>query len=303
MPIDPRRGSFFDLSNRIKLRLTGNDRARFVNGQITNDIRKATESSAIAACILNPKGKLNAYTFLSLDGDSILIDADAAQSDTLFIRLERYIIADDVQIEDVTSRFSIFHILGDKVAPELGRVVAINRFGLAGLDLWTECARHAEVVDALSGALLFCDENCAGVFRIEQGIPAFNKELTDEIIPVEANLEETAIDYTKGCYIGQEVISRMKMSGQRNKSLCGLISVHDGPLAPGMKLYPMGEEKREAGWLTSATRSDRLGKQIALGYVRRGFNLVGAQLDALDPENPTGSAVIRVEVTDLPFLR
>jgi len=301
MPIDPRRGSFFDLSDRTKLRLTGADLTRFVNGQITNDIRKATESSAIAACVLNAKGKLNAHIFLSLEGESVLIDADAAVNETLASRLERYIIADDVQIEDVNAQFSMFHILGEMISSVPGRMVAANRFGLPGFDLWVERSNHDEVAQALSSKTRFCDQDCAEVFRIEQGIPAWNRELTEEIIPVEANLEASCIDYEKGCYIGQEVISRMKMSGQRNKSLCGLVSMNDCPLARGMRLYSMAAEKKERGWITSATRSDRLGKEIALGYVRRGFNQAASQLEACDPETLTSSGAVRVEVTDLPF--
>src|SRR4029434_1331287 len=113
------------------------------------------------------------------------------------------------------------------------------------------------------------------------GIPRWGCELTEEIIPIEANLEERTIDYEKGCYIGQEVISRIKMSGQTNKRLCGLISLEDVPLQPTMKLAAPSTEEKEVGWITSATHSQRIGKEIALGYVKRGFNSVGAKLDAL----------------------
>jgi folate-binding protein YgfZ len=136
--------------------------------------------------------------------------------------------------------------------------------------------------------------------------------LTEEIIPVEANLEQRTIDYQKGCYIGQEVISRMKMSGQTNKRLCGLISVGDIPLQPGMKLVSLSAPGKEVGWITSATRSETTGKEIALGYVKRGFNNAGTKLAAarqsggLDvsvTENfaPELGRTICVEVVPLPF--
>ena len=121
--------------------------------------------------------------------------------------------------------------------------------------------------------------------------------MTGDIIPVEANLEQRCIDYEKGCYIGQETISRMKMSGQRNKQLRGLVSVNDSPLAAGMKLFPMEAEKKEVGWITSAARSSRLGKEIGLGYVKRGFNSTGSKLEARSAENTP----LPVEVVDLPF--
>jgi tRNA-modifying protein YgfZ len=136
--------------------------------------------------------------------------------------------------------------------------------------------------------------------RIEQGLPRWGSELTDEIIPIEANLEQRTVDYQKGCYIGQEVISRIKMSGQTNKRLCGLISLNDVPLQSGTKLAAPSTSAKDVGWITSATQSDRLGKQIALGYVKRGFNNAGTRLDVLTPEN--SQPKITVEVVPLPFL-
>src|SRR5207249_10008852 len=136
---------------------------------------------------------------------------------------------------------------------------------------WSDAARHDAVWQQLSSAFAFLDSTAAEVMRIEQGIPRWGRELTEEIIPIEANLEQRTIDYEKGCYIGQEVISRMKMSGQTNKRLCGVVSLDDVPLQPGMKLAASSAAGKETGWTTSATHSERLGKEIALGYVKRGF--------------------------------
>src|SRR5437764_14886305 len=107
---------FVDLSARVKLRVIGADTFRFLNGQITNNLGKATESAAIQASILNAKGKLSAHVFISKEGGGFLMDADAALRDELPARLERYIIADDVRIEDLTEKFSIFHVI-DKSQP------------------------------------------------------------------------------------------------------------------------------------------------------------------------------------------
>jgi len=295
--------AFFDLSDRVKLRVRGNDRLRFLNGQLTNDVRKATEASAIEACILNAKGKLDAHVFLTVEPEAFLLDADAELKESLQPRLERYVIADDVQIEDVSDRLSIFHFLdtGSAQFPKQSKIASANRFGESGSDIWVEANQHEQLFRQWSAALAFCDSDCAEVFRIEQGIPRWGRELTGEIIPVEASLEERCIDYEKGCYIGQETISRMKMSGQTNKRLCGLVSVNDSPLLAGMKLFPMGEEKKEAGWITGATHSERLGKEIALGYIKRGFNSSGSRLDALKPQDQ--SVLAQVEVVDLPFAR
>jgi len=291
---------FLDLSARTKLRVTGADRLRFLNGQITNDVRKVSETAAIEACVLNAKGKLNADIFITAVGENFLIDAEPELRETLRARLERYVIADDVQIEEVTDEFSLFHVFADEPpGPRSARVVSARRFSATGWDIWTDPARHDAMRDELASAYPFIDSAAADVMRIEQGLPRWGRELTDEIIPIEANLEQRTIEYQKGCYIGQEVISRIKMSGQTNKRLCGLISLNNAPLRPGMKLVAPSASGKEAGWITSATHSQRLEKEIALGYVKRGFNNPATNLEALSLD-PAGA--IPVEVVVLPFL-
>ena len=293
---DPNQAAFFDFSSQVKLRISGADSFRFLNGQITNDLRKATASSTIQASILSAKGKLSAHVFISMESDGVFrLDADGELREELPARLERYIIADDVQIEDQTDRFAILHFVGEPppavAAPS--RTVASERFGLPGWDLWRNRAPGEELRQSSSERLIFCDAVRAEILRIERGIPRWGRELTNEIIPVEANLEATSIDYEKGCYIGQEVISRMKMSGQTNKRLCGLVSLSNAPLEAGTRLISGSDSGKDAGWITSATRSPRLGSEIALGYVKRGFNETGTRLTA--GGNP-------VQVTLLPFV-
>jgi tRNA-modifying protein YgfZ len=299
------QASFLDLSARAKFRITGTDRFRFVNGQITNDLRRVSKTAAIEACVLNAKGKMDAHVFVCALEECFLVDAHSVLREKLRTRLERYIIADDVQIEDVTDQFSLFHVLsGESPTTDHGRIVSVRRFAKPGWDIWSDATRHDVVWKQLSLAFAFLNSAAAEVMRIERGIPRWSCELTEEIIPIEANLEQSTIDYQKGCYIGQEVISRIKMSGQTNKRLCGLISLDDVPLQPGMKLAALSTAGKEVGWITSATRSERLDKQIALGYVKRGFNNVGARLNLLVPrdagtQNPDA---ISVEVVPLPFL-
>jgi folate-binding protein YgfZ len=297
--------AFFDLSLRVKLRVTGSDRVRFLNGQITNDIRKATETSAVEACVLNAKGKMEAHLFVHAQSDSFFIDADPALKPLLQTRLERYIIADDVEIEDVTTQWSIFHVIG-RAAPKLAgefAIISADRFGISGHDIWCAPFQRDQIARELAKEFAHCDEACAEQLRIEQGIPRWGRELTGEIIPVEANLEQRCIDYEKGCYIGQETISRMKMSGQRNKQLCGLVSLSGSPFTPGKRLLagkvgaidPNRPEDKDVGWITSVTRSGR--REIALGYVKRGFNSAGTKLDAV----ARSTSRISVQVVDLPF--
>jgi tRNA-modifying protein YgfZ len=301
---NPAQGAFFDLSPRVKLRVTGADALRFLNGQISNDLRKATAGFAIQASVLSAKGKLNANVFISTETDSFVLDGDPEVREELPARIERYIIADDVQIEDVTGRFAIFHVTGE-IKPALSqsfRTVQADRFGCPGWDIWAERADGEQIRQELSTMLSFCDEECAEIFRIERGIPRWGRELTDQIIPTEANLEATSIDYSKGCYIGQEVISRIKMSGQTNKRLCGLVSISGTALRPGMRLVREESDGKDVGWITSASRSPRLEKEIALGYVKRGFNSVAARFQAIAPENSGGATNIAVELVAVPFV-
>jgi len=292
--------AFLDLCARAKFRVTGTDRFRFLNGQITNDLRKASEAVTLEACVLNAKGKLNGHIFIAALGESFLVDAEPELREPLRTRLERYVIADDVQIEDVTDGFSLFHVLAQE-PPKLegSRIVSVLRYATPGWDILSAPSRYDALRDQLSLTSVFIDCAAAEVMRIEQGLARWGRELTEDIIPIEADLERRTIDYEKGCYIGQEVISRMKMSGQTNKRLCGLISLDNTPLQQGMKLAAPSTSGKEAGWITSATRSQRLGKQIALGYVKRGFNNPGTTLNALLQYK---AGAIPVEVVSRPFL-
>jgi folate-binding protein YgfZ len=296
----PEQGALFDLSARAKLRLRGADRLRYLNGQISNDARKASDAAAIQACVLTAKGKINADVFVATDGDSFLLDTDAEMREALAARLERYIIADDVQIEDVTEQFALFHVTRDQppTAPTGARSVRASRFGCAGTDIWIDFTRHDEVLAEFAERFPPCDDKCAETFRIERGVPRWGRELTDEIIPTEANLEAVAIDYAKGCYIGQEVISRIKMSGQTNKRLCGLVAISDERMAAGMRLLDE-TEGRDVGWITSVAASARVGRQIGLAFIKRGYQDIGSKLDAARPD---GSGRVGVEVAALPFV-
>ncbi len=297
---NPQAGAFFDLSPRAKYRFAGADRVRYLNGQVTNDVRKATPDTLLEACVLNAKGKLNGLVFIQAQEDAFLLDADEVLRETLGARLERYVIADDVQIADVTDELALFHVIAG-MAPDLPgdyTMVAANRYGCAGWDLRSDTAERKRIAQHLSSLFSCCDEECVETFRIERGIPRWGHELTEEIIPVEANLEAATIDYGKGCYIGQETISRMKMSGQANKRLVGLVSVSDKSLRPKMRLGT-ADEGKDVGWITSAAESRRLGKQIALAFVKRGSNSIGTRLRAHEESADNPAAV---EIVPLPFV-
>ncbi len=302
-PLTAEQATIFDLSSRTKLRVMGADRLRYLNGQLSNDLRKASDDSAIHACVLSAKGKIDADVFIVADGESFVIDSDAELRETLAARLERYIIADDVQVEDITERFALFHALGRGVAEMYrgAKAVAADRFGCAGTDLWLKREEYARAAQELASKFIIADETTAEAIRIERGVPRWGHELSGEIIPTEANLESVAIDYAKGCYIGQEVISRIKMSGQTNKRLCGLLPLSNHQLRSGMRLFSISDGK-DVGWITSVALSNSIGKQIALGFVKRGYQAAGSQLEAREANAATDGTAGSVEIAALPFV-
>jgi len=260
-------GVGFDLAARAKFQLTGADRVRYLNGQVSNDVRRLGKDAAISACVMTAKGKMNALIWITASGEALLVDADPELRDDLAGRLERYIIADDVTLTDVTEDFGLLHFLGlpaeafAGLPPEI-RVSRSRRYGLDGVDLLGPAS-------AFAGASLpqheRVDAETAECFRVEQGIPRWGAELDENTIPVEAGLDATAIDYHKGCYIGQEVISRIKSIGHVNWNLRGFVA--DAPLTPGAELTAGG---KVVATITSAAWSFALDKAIALGYLKRG---------------------------------
>lgn len=283
-----RSAVLFDLSARAKFQLTGSDRVRYLNGQVSNDVRRLGTDAALSACVMTAKGKMNALVWIAASPDALLVDADAELRDDLAARLERYIIADDVALTDVTDDFALLHLIG--VAPEAFaalppevHVYRSRRYGIDGADV----LGPKTSVAGLTLPHYLVDTETAECFRIEQGIPRWGAELDENTIPVEAGLDATSIDYHKGCYIGQEVISRIKSIGHVNWNLRGFVS--SGSLAPGAELTADG---KTVATITSAAWSFALDKAVALGYLKRG----------IDQTTPLQAGPTAVEIRELPLI-
>jgi len=289
------RSRFFDLSVRTKLRVIGADRIRFLNGQTTNDVGKASSDATQESCVLNAKGHLDAHIFLFAVHNEIWIDADAELSEKLQGRLERYIIADDVLVEDTSKAFALFHVLAESKPEGVEAKFCLRscRLGRDGWDLWVESIAAQATTEALTAKYLPADENEWDRSRIENGIPRWGRELTPDIIPPEANLAERAIDYQKGCYIGQEVISRMKMSGKLRQRLSALVS--EKQLSTGMELRM---EDKVVGRVTSSVFSARTNASIGLAMIKRGYNNIGTSLLASNEKAQTNVRVVALPVKD-----
>jgi len=289
------RGTLIDLSDRAKWHLAGADRIRYLNGQVTNDIRRALPGSTLTACVTTAKGRLSGLIFVSASPDFLRIDADPELRDPLTARLERYIIADDAALQDTTGDECLFHLLAPAVPEVVAEIRTASRFHRPGFDLIAPRAEHARLLAALTAHHILIPAQLAETLRIEAGVPRWGAELTEDTLPPEAGLEQTAIDYQKGCYIGQEVISRIKSLGHVNRQLTGFTA--SAPLSPGMTLHLDDAPEKPVGAITSAAWSFGLDTWAALGYLKRGC-APGAALHARSAD----CAPVSVRIRDLPHV-
>jgi len=253
--------STVNLGPRTIIKVSGPDSVRFLNGQITNDVTLTDSGKSISACVLNMKGKMDAFIHLSQHEGAFYLDAPISLRTVLFQRLDRYLIADDVKLEDLSDQFDLFHSPEDiEFLHQIGAFTSsANRFGYDAVDIFVPSGKFE--VESLPFAV-----SQAEAARILNGIPKWPNELFPGLLPPEAGLEETAISYTKGCYTGQEVISRMKRAGKVNRKLVKLTL--NKPLIPTKaKLLVDG---KEAGFITSVA-SLYPDQEIALGYLKRKF--------------------------------
>ncbi len=316
----PAESVYLDLSDRAKLRLAGGDRVRFLNGQVSNDVRQANAERSVYTGVMTIKGKLCADAFVHGHDDFLLVDAEPDLREALAARLERYIIADDVTLEDVTDAFSLLHLIDFAADAGTGHLPTVRpalaalgpglwtveslRYGRLGLDVFYPPELDGAVRRCLHAGFTELNEDAAEAWRIVAGVPRWGAELDENTMPAEAGIEERAVSYAKGCYIGQEIVSRVKSVGHVNRQLRGLRATDSSPLFAGMTLHVPaandGAPGKEVGRITSAAASAGHGgaQFVALGYVRREFIAPGTVLDALSPD----TSPCQVEVCALPFV-
>jgi len=298
------RGAIIDLSARARWQLSGADRVRYLNGQVTRDVKKLAPGKLSQACVLDVKGRLCGDVWISAGADFLRLDAEGSLRDSLGLRLERYIIADDAVLEDVTESTRHLHLLapasGDAMALllETAQWLESYRFGIRGFDRFCTTSEAEAILSQLTPALprLEAGGEVLESIRLERGLPRWEAELKPETLPAEAGLDATAIDFAKGCYLGQEIVSRIKSVGHVNRSLSGFISCDHEPLAPGESLFADANAERESATITSVGWSFALSRPIALGYLRRGT--AGPLLHTRAP----GQAAREVEIRPLPFV-
>ena len=248
------------------LEFSGPDAVRFLNGQVTQDIRLVTGGrAALPSCITDAKGRLQFRVWITGSPDGALwVEGPEGSAGELMQRLTRYLIADDVEAVDLTGRYRLVHLIGPLPAVPDGVISRDSkRFGVPGADWWIAAGSRCGALDGIDH--LGGDE--LEDFRIRQFVPIWGKELREGLLPPEAGLDVTDISYHKGCYIGQEVISRIKYAGKLNRKLM-LLQIPAGLLAGDLGL--LDADGRPAGEITSISPLVDGGFHAALAYIRRG---------------------------------
>ena len=280
-------GGFLAPFPRARFRVSGADRARYLNSQLSNDLRKAVSGTALPCCLLTAKGKMCALVWVFEEGDSWILDADFLVRDALQIRLERYIVADDVQIEDISGEGMLFHLFGEAALnPVAAHGIHASRLGLPGVDIWVLQSRVDAFRQELTrAAILETTVELSEPLRIAQGVPAWGREISEDTLPAEVGLDQFAVDFSKGCYVGQETVSRVRSVGRVRRHLVGFAAENaETILSPVSKIFD-SVSRDPVGVLTSTAFHSELCRAVALGYLKTGFTSSEGILLAIHPES------------------
>lgn len=313
-----------DLSHRGKIRVTGEDRVKWLQSVISNDILPLTTGQALYSSFLTHKGKMLSYFRVYALPDSLFIEDVGEIGETTFQALRKFLLfGTKAKMENCAESWGLLLISGPKAGALIHPAFGTDISGLKPLTFATHeiGGQHAMLIrteetgetdieilipaDGLASAwerlwavgapmgLKPFGTQTRDTLRIEAGLPRAGADLTEEIVPPEANLEGKAFSLTKGCYPGQEVVARMDTYGSVRRHLVGLV-LQDTVLPPkGAKLFS-GE--REVGWVSSSAHSPSLGSPIAFGFPLRDFTAPGTVL-TVEVEGHRHHATVRA----LPF--
>jgi folate-binding protein YgfZ len=285
----------YDLGGRAKIEVTGSDRVRWLNGMATNNVRDLASGHGVYAFLLNAQGRIQADLYVFQRGESLLVDTERQQREKVLQLFDHYIIADDVEIADVSEKLTALGLTG----PESRRV--LERAGVAVPDLppmqfadvaWQQqmpvTLLHSgeeapeswqlwiapEHAGELWGALLKQAARPTGttalnLFRIARGIPKFGVDIRERDLPQETG-QTRALNFTKGCYLGQEIVERIRSRGAVHRQFSAF-SVEGTLPEPGAKILAGEKDEKEVGEITSSAILPLPGgdSHVALGYLRR----------------------------------
>ena len=310
-----------DLSSRGRLLVSGSEAVMFLNGLITNDLKTLAVHTWMPAAFANVQGRLLAVVRVIHREDGFLIDTEDVTHSTVVKILERFTLAGDFRVTDVTNETVSLSIqgksaesamrvvLGDKSTVERQKVIKAKlangreatiiratHTAEDGFDLFVEVNDGRELRESLirAGAQNVSFATLEAL-RIEAGIPCFGVDMDETTVVTEANLDE-AVSFTKGCYLGQEIIVRIKHRGHVAKKLTGMILGENVELKRGAKV--LSTDDKEIGRVTSSTFSPRLDRTVALGYLKYDYLQPGTQVKVSLDESE-----FECEVAELPLIR
>ncbi len=293
------RVASIDRSSRGRIVVAGPDRASYLQGLLTNDIAALKPGLGCYAAYLTAQGRMIADLNVYELGDVILLTMEGDTKDTVLSKLDQLIFSEDVQLGDVTATFAQTAVIGPDAAATVSALLTGTTAGtLAALPehgnlraLWDGAPAIVAPAIGAAGAVPL-DLATAEAIRLEAGVPRFHRDMDEETIPLEAGIESRAISFTKGCYVGQEVVIRVLHRGHGRvvRKLVGLLV--GGNQTPGPGAGVRGAD-RDIGRVTSSAFSPALQRPIALAYVHRDFVAAGTMV-TVDGAN--------AEVTSLPFV-
>jgi folate-binding protein YgfZ len=285
----------YDLSLRAKIAVTGGDRVRWLNGMVSNNIRDLASGHGVYAFLLNAQGRIQADVFAFQRGKSLLVDAEGVQREKVLQLFDRYVIADDVEIADVSDKIAAVGLTGPEsrsvleregiAVPDLAHLqfadavwqhksVTVLRSGEEAGEswqVWISPEHSGELWDALvkAGARP-AGAAALNLFRISRGIPQFGVDIRERDLPQETG-QSRALNFTKGCYLGQEIVERIRSRGAVHRQFGAFCVEGTLPEAGTRILAGEKEAEKEVGEITSSAvlplpSGDR---PVALGYLRR----------------------------------
>ncbi|HEX3876914.1 MAG TPA: glycine cleavage T C-terminal barrel domain-containing protein [Bryobacteraceae bacterium] len=282
-----------DLTARGRIVARGRDRARLLHNLTSNEVKKMTPGSACYAFLLSPQGRIQADLYLLCFEDHFLIDTEPELREKVLQHIKRYIIADQVELEDVSESTACLGIEGPGAAAVLAgagasvpgdyahlawnsaTIAGITLTGQPGVRIYSPQADSAAVSTKLeaAGAKPVTMED-ARIVRVENGKPRYGEGISDRSLPQETQ-QMHAISFTKGCYLGQEIVERIRAQGHVNKKLVRLEIAAKQPPAAAAKAESNGDA---AGEIVSAVYSPQSGAVAALAYLRTQFAEPGAKV-------------------------
>jgi len=313
------RAGMVDLSDRAKIALTGSERVPFLDGLVTPDLKILTPGTSAYGLLLNEKSRVLGDLRVYALPDSLVLDIEAAQKDRVLGILEKARVSDDVEFRDLGPAGHL-EVLGPNADSTIGSVLGVevrgvsrNAFltvpsgrhrsthlgrvqstGTTGYTIWSPDSSLSEEWEKFSRAGVSpIGRDALELLRIEAGIPRFGADMDENTLALEV-APESALSFTKGCYVGQEIVARGTYVGQVRRKLLGLRA--DGDLAP-VHGDRVSNDGREVGFVTSAAWSPSLGGVIALAILR---------VDAVTPNGvlfiDRGGWALRARLSSLPFL-